>query len=295
MHSRSEVEMMDIILRVAENDPRVLAVLQDGSRSNPNVARDIFQDYDIIYVVQALDPFLKDHSWVEVFGEQMILQLPEDMELYPPVPELEGAFSYLIQFTDSNRIDLVLAPLDRLEQFTADSLCSLLWDKAGIFSNKPLPPASEAGYIVQKPSERSFTDCCNEFWYTNSGLAKGLWRGELVHAQELISRVIRPALMQMMDWYIGCRHDFLVNPGKLGKNYERYLAPEVYDKMLATYPAAALQEIWLSVYAMQDLFRHAARFIAAQLDYHYPDDWETNVTAYMQHVQQLPEDAQRIY
>jgi len=294
MKSRSEAEMMELIMQVAA-DPRILAVLQDGSRSNPKVTPDIFQDFDIIYVVNDLGSFLKDHRWVDVFGEQMIMQLPEAMELYPPTPELEGAFSYLLQFTDGNRIDLTIVPPERLEQFTSDSLCSVLWDKAGIFKDNPLPPASDAGYIMQKPSERSFIDCCNEFWYTNAGLAKGLWRGEVIPAQELINQVIRGALLQMTGWYIGSRNDFKVNTGKFGKYYQRYLEPDVYQKLLATYPVADLQQIWQAVYTMQDLFRNAAGSIAAALGYTYPVNWDKNVTAYMQHVQQLPKDATRIY
>lgn len=295
MTSRSEKEMMDLILGVAEKDPRILAVLQDGSRSNPNVTPDIFQDFDIIYVVEELAPFLQDHRWVDVFGEQMILQMPEDMELYPPSPELEGAFSYLLQFKDGNRIDLMMVPLEKLDNFTEDSLCKVIWDKTGLFKDRPLPPASDASYVVKKPSERSFTDCCNEFWYTNAGLAKGLWRQEEILVRELGNQVIRGALLQMMDWYIGCRHHFAVNPGKFGKFYQRYLEPEIYTQLLATYPAAGMQQAWDAVFVTTALFRKVAGVVAATLGYRYPEEWDRDVTAYMLHVQQLPKDAKKIY
>lgn len=295
MVSRSETEMMELIMGVAERTPQILAVLQDGSRSNPNVTKDIFQDYDIIYVVESLDPFVQDHSWVDVFGERMIMQMPEDMELYPPSPELAGAFSYLLQFKDGNRIDLVIVPLEILDHFTSDSLCKVIWDKKGVLNDHPLPPASDLSYIVQKPSARSFIDCCNEFWYTNAGLAKGLWREEVILVKELLNQVIRQALIQMMDWYIGCRHGFTVNPGKFGKFYQRYLEPEVYEKMLATYSDADLQHIWQAVYTTMDLFSNSARFVATQLGYEYPESWDRDVTAYMVHVQQLQKDAEMIY
>jgi aminoglycoside 6-adenylyltransferase len=293
--SRNALQMIDLILEVARNDGRILAVLQDGSRSNPNVVPDIFQDFDIIYVVEDLAPFLEDHDWIDVFGERIITQMPENMELYPPSPELKGAFSYLMQFTDGNRIDLVLVTLDNLDQFTNDSLCKLLWDEAGIFHNRVLPDASEASYIVQKPTARSFNDCCNEFWYTNAGLAKGLWRGEVVLVQELFNQVIRVALLQMIDWYIGSRNNFAVNPGKNGKFYQRYLEPQLYEKLLATYAPARLPDIWKAVYESMDLFGIAARFVATELDYTYRQDWDENVTSYMRHVQQLPHDAKNIY
>jgi aminoglycoside 6-adenylyltransferase len=293
--SRSESEMMELILRVAAKDTKILGVLQDGSRSNPNVSKDIFQDYDITYVVESLEPRYLNADWLEVFGELMIMQIPEDMELYPPTPEMAGAFSYLLQFKDGNRIDLTIVPLERLHHFTNDSLCKVIWDKNGLFKERPLPPASDASYIVKKPSARSFEDCCNEFWYTTAGLAKGLWRGELVLVKELFSQVIHAALMQMMDWYIGCRHDFTVNPGKFGKFYERYLEGEVYKKFLATYSDAHLDNTWIALYKTIELFREVATYVAQQLGYNYRRDWDQNVTKYLLHVQQLPKNAMRIY
>ncbi|MGV3602611.1 MAG: aminoglycoside 6-adenylyltransferase [Dyadobacter fermentans] len=293
--SRSGSDMTELILEVARKDNRILAVLQDGSRSNPNVTPDIFQDFDIIYVIEDLAPFLQDHSWVDVFGERMIMQMPEDMELYPADSGLDGTFSYLMLFTDGNRIDLVMIPLQKLDQFTSDSLCKVLLDKNGIFSASPLPQASDASYWIQKPSERSFTDCCNEYWFTTASLGKALWRGEVVYVQELSNQVTRAALLQMLDWYIACRHDFKVDTGKWGKFYRRYLAPDLHQKLLATYAPANLPDLWEATFASMDLFRYLAKSIAAELGYDYPEQWDQHVAAHLNHVKTLPADAQRIY
>lgn len=56
---RSEKEMMDLILGVAQKDERIRAVYMNGSRTNKNVKKDIFQDYDIVYVVRQTKPFMK--------------------------------------------------------------------------------------------------------------------------------------------------------------------------------------------------------------------------------------------
>lgn len=56
---RSEKEMMELILSVARKDERIRAVYMNGSRTNPNVKKDIFQDYDIVYVVKENRPFMK--------------------------------------------------------------------------------------------------------------------------------------------------------------------------------------------------------------------------------------------
>ena len=48
---RNETQMYQLLLKIAEEDDRILAVYMNGSRTNKNVPKDIFQDYDIVYVV----------------------------------------------------------------------------------------------------------------------------------------------------------------------------------------------------------------------------------------------------
>lgn len=48
---RTEQEMLNLILSIAKNDEQIHAVYMNGSRTNPNADKDIFQDYDIAYVV----------------------------------------------------------------------------------------------------------------------------------------------------------------------------------------------------------------------------------------------------
>lgn len=45
---RTEAEMYRLILEKARADERIRAVYMNGSRTNPNVPKDIFQDYDVV-------------------------------------------------------------------------------------------------------------------------------------------------------------------------------------------------------------------------------------------------------
>ena len=76
---RSEREMLDLILDTAQRDERVRAVIMNGSKVNPNAPKDFFQDYDVVYIVTEKESFLADPGWIKVFGELMILQLPDEM------------------------------------------------------------------------------------------------------------------------------------------------------------------------------------------------------------------------
>lgn len=177
---RTEKEMIDLIMNTAKEDERIRAVIMNGSRVNPNVKRDCFQDYDIMYVVKDIQSFTSNHNWIHRFGEIMIVQMPEEMSLVPP--DGDGKFPYLMQFMDGNRIDLTLVPVDLIKKFVGqDSLSKLLLDKDNCMEE--FPPASDKDYLIKKPTEKEFLGCCNEFWWCSTNVAKGLWREELSYAK----------------------------------------------------------------------------------------------------------------
>jgi aminoglycoside 6-adenylyltransferase len=81
---RTEQEMMNIILSIAEQDERIRIVTLEGSRANINIPKDEFQDYDITYFVSDMESFISNDDWLNQFGNIIMMQKPEDMELFPP-------------------------------------------------------------------------------------------------------------------------------------------------------------------------------------------------------------------
>jgi hypothetical protein len=45
----------------------------NGSRTNPNVPKDIFQDYDIVYVVTDTASFIEDENRIKIFPDDCVL------------------------------------------------------------------------------------------------------------------------------------------------------------------------------------------------------------------------------
>ncbi|MFN2216171.1 MAG: aminoglycoside 6-adenylyltransferase [Anaerolineales bacterium] len=288
---RSEKEMFDLIINTAREDDRIRAVIMNGSRANPNAPRDIFMDFDIVYLVTDSIPFHKNLEWIKRFGELMILQMPEDMA--DPPPGADGHFTYLMQFMDGNRIDLGIFPLDMLQEVLQDDLAVLLLDKDGIIPS--LDPPSEKGFFPKPPSLKAYADCCNEFWWVSNYVAKGLWRNEILYALFMMNDVIRVQLMKMLTWLVGVDTEFSKNPGKFGKYMQQYLSTEMWDQLLRTYPKAESNNIWQALFTMGDLFRVAAQHVGDHFGYHYPIQDDQRVTAHLHHVQVLPSDAQEIY
>ena len=100
---RTELEIMELILNTARADERIRAVLLAGSRANPAVPRDRYQDYDVTYFVADIAPFYNQPAWVEDhFGSPLIMQMPEAMRY----PDGDGHFIYMMIYPDGVRIDL---------------------------------------------------------------------------------------------------------------------------------------------------------------------------------------------
>jgi aminoglycoside 6-adenylyltransferase len=288
---RSEKEMYDLILGVARNDDRIRAVIMNGSRANPNAAPDIFQDYDIVYLVTDILSFKSDPAWIDRFGERIMMQLPEDM--VDPPPSSDGHYAYLTQFADGNRIDLTLFPIMKLNELWEDSLSVLLLDKDGII--EPFPPASESDYLPKPPTPKAFADCCNEFWWVSTYVAKGLWREEITYAKSMLDQYVRTQLIKMLAWHIGTKTEFTINPGKFGKYFKQYLDPALWDLLMATYADADYEHTWDSLEQMCQLFRKTSRSVSQHFGFEYPLEDDEKVSAHLQHVRSLPKDAKKMY
>jgi len=288
---RSEREMLDLIINTAKNDDRIRAVIMKGSRANPNSPRDIFQDFDIIYIVTDVTSFKYDYNWIKRFGELIIMQMPEDIQ-DPPSSNNDG-FTYLLQFTDGNRMDLGISPIAKLSELEMDSLSLVLLDKDGII--EPLAPPSESDYLPSPPTSKAFSDCCNEFWWVCPYVAKGLWREEITYAKHMFDCVVREQLMKMIMWYMGVKTQFLSSPGKAGRHLKKYLEPELWDMLQKTYSDASHDNTWEALYTMCSLFRMAAIHVAEHFGFDYPHGDDEKVSAHLKHVRLLPKNAKEMY
>lgn len=289
---RTEKEMFNLILNVAKEDERIRAVVMNGSRTNPNIIQDIFQDYDIEYVVHETKSFREDKYWIDRFGERLYMQYPEDNCYYSS--DVENCYGWLMQFTDGNRLDLHVCTLNQvLKDMNRDRLNRILLDKDKCLPQ--IPEATDEDYWVQKPSEKQFLDTCNEFWWCLNNVAKGLWRDEIPYVMDMINYVVRPQLIRLLGWKIGFETLFRVSIGKSGKYMNRYLEKENWNTFLQTYPYGTVQKIWRSVFIMCGMFDKIAKEVAEKMEFEYNEMEANNSLQYLKDVNILPKDAKEIY
>jgi aminoglycoside 6-adenylyltransferase len=272
---RDEKEMFDLILNVAQNHPKVTAVLLNGSRANPMVVKDKYQDYDIVYVVDEIEAFINDIHWLDVFGRRVMLQTPETMRN----PSNDGTFAFLMLFEDANRIDLTLMPIKNLDVRNLDKMTVILLDKEKRMLH--IEPPSDRHFHVQPPSELEYTSCCNNFLWCLQNVAKGIARDELPYAMEMFERIVRDELNSMIEWYIGTLTDFSLSVGKMGKYYKRYLPANIYQWVKETYSDGDYEHLWKSMFIAVDCFEWMAKEVGHWMKVSYNQIDHQNMVNYL--------------
>ena len=273
---RSDQEMFELILNIAKSDPRVMAVLLNGSRANPNAPKDKYQDFDIVYVVKELESWTKDNSWIDVFGERIMLQMPETMRN----PVNDGNFAYLMLFKDGHRIDLTLMPIENLNM--SEKMTVVLLDKSNQLPD--FEPISDRDYHVKKPTLLEYTSCCNNFLWCLQNVAKGIARDELPYAMEMYNSIVREELNHMTTWYIGTLTDFSVSAGKMGKYFKRYLPSDVYRMIKATYSDSNYTRLWQAMFMAIECFELMAKIVGDKLNFSYNQQDHDNMVNYLSHI-----------
>ncbi len=272
---RTEQDMMKMLFDIAKQDERIRIMTLEGSRTNVNIPKDEFQDYDVTFFVSDVEAFTANDHWLGQFGTIIMMQKPEDMELFPPA---EKGYSYLMLFDDYNKIDLTLLPLSELDHYLdGDKLIKVLMDKDSRIQRDVVP--SDIDYHVKKPTMREYDDCCNEFWNVTPYVVKGLCRKEILFAIDHLNQILRYELLRMISWKVGIETGFSLSVGKNFKFMDQYISEELWNRLLSTYRMDSYEAVWGSLFACHELFREAAKEVAKRLGYEYPG-YDENVTRY---------------
>ncbi len=277
---RSFAEIKRILTDLAQDDKRIRAVLLQGSRANKNITPDPLQDFDIVFIVNQMESFISDHSWTSVFGEKLIWQHPDEMEIGNDESRKSSSFHYLMLLKDGVRIDLSLFPKEKMKNhFSTDSLTIVWLDKDGLFSGIEIP--SDKDHLIRRPTEREFTETCNEFWWVSLYISKGLLRREITYAKAMMEGPVRQMFLRMIEWHIGIETNFSVSFGKAGKFMEKYLNAEAFAQILATYPDSRIENIWKSLFIMTGLFSNYAKHVADTLQFRQNLEEQKNAEEYL--------------
>jgi len=285
-----------LILGIAKSDERIRAVYMNGSRVNPNVQKDNFQDYDIVFVVNETKSFISDKNWPSLFGSPIIVQEPDWNDFVIGISDETHDFSrryaWLMLFEDGNRIDLTIEIKEEAQKnFLNDKLTLLLLDKDNFLPK--IPPPADEDYHVKRPTENQYIACCNEFWWCLNNAAKGIARDELPYAMEMFNRYVRDMLNKMTEWHIGIKTNFTVSAGKMGKYYKKLLEKDLWDMYCQTYSDGNYKNLWEAIFTGCKLFRILGLEVADFFHYEYLSKEDEGMMKYLNQVKKNADDTRQ--
>ena len=102
-------------------------------------------------------------------------------------------------------------------------------------------------------------------------------------------------ILPMLVWHLEIEHGWSVKPGPYGRGLKKWLRPDLWAELEATYTGGGLDANWAALYRNITLFRRVAGEVGAQLGYLYPADLDRRVMAYLSKVQTLDRSATALW
>ena len=275
--------VLDKLARWVDEQQLIRAVILTSSRAIPRAALDRFSDYDVILVLQSIEPFYVDRSWVEVFGP--VLALYRD-----PLIDNHGhkRSAYVVQYETGLKIDFNLWPVELLQHVTAsehlpaefDAGYKVLVDKDHLTTALSAP--TYAAYIPTPPNDTQYLALIEGFFLDTTYVAKFLWRDDMMAAKHLLDHSLKQEhLRPMLEWHAEIDHQWTLKPGPYGRRLKHHVRPDLWAELERTYCGPGIEENWEALFRTIALMRRVASDVGQHLGYTYPTEMDQRVMAYL--------------
>ena len=282
-------EVIDHLIHWAQGREAIRAMLLTSTRAIPGGAVDALSDYDVVLIVKDIHPFFEDRSWLEDFGEVLIVYWDP---IHPDPDHSIKKVANVTQYANGLKIDFTLWPVELLEkiveartlQSELDAGYRVLLDKDGLTSG--MRPPTHQAYIPTPPTNEEYQKAIKDFFSDPPYVAKCLLRGELLPAKWCLDYDMKHVFLRpMLEWRAELDYNWSVPIGWLGKGLKKRLPPEVWSELEDTYAGGKMEENWEALFRTMALFRRVAMEVGKGLGYEYPLMLDERVTAYVKDIQ----------
>jgi aminoglycoside 6-adenylyltransferase len=250
---------------------------------------DLFSDYDVILVLQSIEPFYVDRTWLEVFGP--VLAVYRD-----PLINDNGQqrSAYVVQYQTGLKIDFNLWPVELLQRVTAnedlppefDAGYKILVDKDHLTTALTSP--TYAAYIPTPPTEIRYMELIEGFFLDTTYVAKFLWRDDMMAAKHILDNSLKQEhLRPMLEWHTEIDHQWKLKPGPYGRRLKQHVRPDLWAELECTYCGPGIEENWEALFRTIALMRRVATDVGQHLGYTYPQELDQRVMDYLSRVRRL--------
>jgi len=279
------------IIQWAESRDEIRAVLFTSTRAVPGARVDALSDYDVILVVQSIQPFVEDRTWINDFGDVLVVYWDP---IYPDRMFGIDMIANVTQYADGLKIDFTLQPVSLFEKIVAaralpaelDAGYRILLDKDQLTAS--MLPSTGTAYIPKLPPRETYLTLINDFFSEAPYVAKCLWRDELLPAKWCLDYDMKHTyLRQLLEWYVEIDHNWSLPIGWLGKGLKKHLPSDIWAQFEGTFVGARLEDNWDALAKIMAFFRQVAVEVGGRLGFEYPHDVHQRVSAYVEHIKQM--------
>lgn len=209
--------VLSSVVRWAEADSNVRAVVLEGSLARDDETVDEWSDLDVRLYVTDTESLLRSSDWFEQFGDVLVVEALANPGWYP---------TRLVYYADG-KIDFLIAPAVSLAQRDRfGRQVRVLVDKdgltGGIAQGQPLS--------VVLPDEATFLTCANEFYAAALMYARMLVRDEPIKAKYR-DWDMKTRLFEMITWDHRARYGTERDVRPLGTHFRQWADPDVVDQL----------------------------------------------------------------
>ncbi|SHL13857.1 aminoglycoside 6-adenylyltransferase [Chitinophaga jiangningensis] len=272
----------------ASANPDIRAMLLTSSLVNPHAPVDEFSDLDIELICSDVAKYISNNSWLQRFGA-IIATVEEGEEVF------EGRHAMkMVLYEDHVKIDFKLYSVPHfLEDASGNELpedwdigYQVIFDKDNITAL--LQPPSYAPAFIHQPTGSRFSQVLNDAWWDMTYVAKCLARQDIFYAKFMSEDMMRTNyLVPIIEWYIGCLHDWKVSTNKHGRLFPQYLPGELWRAIQSTFSGADILDNWRALFAYADIIHQLGTAVADRLNFVYPHETETKVRKYLREVHKV--------
>ncbi|HWQ11783.1 MAG TPA: aminoglycoside 6-adenylyltransferase [Roseiflexaceae bacterium] len=287
----SQQDVFRRLVRWAEQRDAVRAMLLTSTRAIPHAQVDALSDYDVILAVTDIRPFAEDRTWLQDFGQVLVVYWDP---IHPDPDYGIEQVGNVTQYEDGLKIDFTVWPLEILRRVVEspalpaelDAGYLVLLDKDGL--TDALRPPTYRAYIPAPPTDEAFQTFIQEFFSDAPYVAKCLWREELLPAKWCLDYDMKHVYLRpLLEWRVECDHGWSAPVGALGKGLKKRLPRDIWAELEACYAGASIADNWEALFRTMALFRRVACEVAAHLGYAYPHELDRRVTAYVRRIRTL--------
>lgn len=261
------------LVRLAEQDENIRAVIAIGSSVRSAVPADEFSDLDLIIASRDTEKWFSG-EYPKRLGDVSISFIE---------PTLGGGKERRCIYDDDKDVDMIIFTPQQLESAFKDGIAQWVMDRGYMFLYDTNSFAELAKKYVSPVTDRppmssgEFENIVNDFYFHNIWAAKKLLRGEMWSAKMCIDSYLKTRLLKIIEQY-HCDKDVWHD----GRFIDKWADAQILDELTRCFAHYDRNDCAAALAATHKLFAHLSNAVAEKRGFVCPHKAQACAARYLE-------------